>query len=195
MTSNARPEVTKILVAGSGAVGKTTLVKALKSGLSLEGKGSEQEYHRTPFLELETIKAQDLGSGESSLVLLMVDVAGQLDSPIHAIRDLSKIAIKNVNLVLLLFAADNLQSLLDLKEWVMLVKTQTLEYSDNPPRFVVVMNKNDLDWNIDPILVERFIESEPLIVNYFGISCKTGQGLKEFSEWLVNNKTRNEMGD
>jgi GTPase SAR1 family protein len=187
MSSNRRSEVAKILVAGSGAVGKTTLVKVLKDGLSLEGQGVVHEYHRTPFLELETIRAQELGCGESNVVLLMVDVAGQLSSPIHAIRDLSMIAIKNVRLVLLLCAADNLQSLLDLKDWVSLVKTQTLKQSDTSPRFVIVINKNDLEMNIDLDLVERIVDSEPLIINQFGISCKTGQGMKEFSEWLVNN--------
>jgi small GTP-binding protein len=195
MSSNRRSEVTKILVAGSGAVGKTTLVKVLKNGLSLERQGSDHEYHRTPFLELETIRAQELGCGDSSVVLLMVDVAGQLDSPIHAIRDLSKLTITNVNLVLLLCAADNLQSLLDLKEWVSLVKTQNLNQSGKYPRFVIVVNKNDLEINVDLSLVKKIIESEPLIVDHFEISCKTGRGLKEFSAWLVENARNEQMGD
>jgi len=56
-----RTEVTKALVAGSGAVGKTTLVRVLKDCKSLNQSNHIQEYHRTPFIELETVKVERVG--------------------------------------------------------------------------------------------------------------------------------------
>jgi tRNA U34 5-carboxymethylaminomethyl modifying GTPase MnmE/TrmE len=76
-----------------------------------------------------------------------------------------------------------------------LVKTQNLNQSGKYPRFVIVVNKNDLEINVDLSLVKKIIESEPLIVDHFEISCKTGRGLKEFSAWLVENARNEQMGD
>jgi small GTP-binding protein len=175
--------VRKILVAGSGAVGKTTLLQVLKDNKPLEITDISQEYHRTPFLNLETVSIERIGGTGSKGIFLMVDVAGQLDLPIHALRDFSNIALGSVELVILIFSSDNLQSMLDLKDWVSIVKTQ--HRGDPPLRFVLIKNKCDLDNCIDPSMVEQFMESEPLTVAYFEISCKDGAGLEELQQWLV----------
>lgn len=186
MSTNERKlGVIKVLVAGSGAVGKTTLVRTLQKGEPLAESDSVSAYHRTPFINLETIGVERIGGTGSKGVFLMVDVAGQLDAPIHALRDLSDIAIKGVDLVLLLFAADNLQSLLDLRDWASIVKSQYVENPSKSLRFVLIMNKSDLDRSIDPGLVEQFMKSEPLAEAYFEISCLDGQGVNNLKDWLV----------
>lgn len=179
--------VTKALVAGSGAVGKTTLVRVLKEGQSLDESNLTQEYHRTPFLELDTIKVERVGGTGSSGIYLLVDVAGQLDSPVHALRDLSKITLGNVELVFLIFSADNLQSLLDLKDWVSLIKTQYKEVRGKTLKYVLIMNKCDLGNSFDSELVSSFMASEPMITRYFELSCKSGEGITELQSWLVKN--------
>jgi small GTP-binding protein len=179
--------VTKILIAGSGAVGKTTLLQVLKDNKPLEIADISQEYHRTPFLNLETISVERIGGTGSKGIFLMVDVAGQLDLPIHALRDFSNIALGSVELVILIFSADSLQSMLDLKDWISIVKTQ--HRGDPPLRFVLIKNKCDLDNCIDHSLVEQFMESEPLTDAYFEISCKNGAGLEELQQWLVGITT------
>lgn len=184
-----KSRLTKALVAGSGAVGKTTLVRVLKEGKSINESNSTQEYHRTPFLELETIKVERVGGTGSSGIYLLVDVAGQLDQPIHAIRDLSKIALGSVELVFLIFSAENLQSLLDLRDWVSLIKTQYKEVPGKELKFVLIMNKCDLGSCFDSELVSRFIQSEPMISGYFEVSCKSGDGISELQTWLVKNVT------
>jgi GTPase SAR1 family protein len=182
-----RALVTKALVAGSGAVGKTTLVRVLKEGQPLDKSNITQEYHRTPFLELETVKVEREGGTGSSGIYLLVDVAGQLDLPIHALRDFSRLALGSVELVILVFSAEDLQSLLDLKDWISLIKIQYREVPGKTLKFVLVMNKCDLESCIDFGLVSKFIESEPMIVKYIELSCTNGKGIPELQSWLFEN--------
>jgi len=179
--------VTKALVAGSGAVGKTTLVRVLKDHQSLSHSNHTQEYHRTPFIELETVKVERVGGTGSSGIFLLVDVAGQLDLPIHALRDFSKLALGSVELVFLIFSAENVQSLLDLKDWVSLIKTQYKEIPGKTLRFVLIQNKCDLGSCIDSGLVSQFMEAEPMVSMYFQVSCMSGEGIPELQSWLVEN--------
>lgn len=182
-----RTEVTKALVAGSGAVGKTTLVRVLKEGRSLCQSDSTQEYHRTPFIELETVKVERVGGTGSTGIFLLVDVAGQLDLPVHALRDFSRLALGSVELVFLVFSAENVQSLLDLKDWVSLIKTQYKEVPGKTLKFVLIQNKCDLGSCIDSELVSRFMASEPMVSMYFQVSCMSGEGFPELQAWLVEN--------
>ena len=179
--------MTKALVAGSGAVGKTTLVRVLKDGQALNQSNHTQEYHRTPFLELETVKVERVGGTGSCGIFLLVDVAGQLDLPIHALRDFSRLALGSVELVFLIFSAENVQSLLDLKDWVSLIKTQYKEVPGKTLKFVLIQNKCDLGNCIDSELVSAFLASEPLVSMYFEVSCMSGEGIPELQSWLVEN--------
>ena len=53
--------IRKILVAGSGAVGKTSLVRVLKERKTLNEILEEGlEYHRTLFIDLEVVSASSL---------------------------------------------------------------------------------------------------------------------------------------
>ena len=184
-TRRQTSKVTKILVAGSGAVGKTTLLQVLKNDELVGSTNISQEYHRTPFLNLETISVERIGGTGSKGIFLMVDIAGQLDLPIHALRDFPKVSLGSVELVMLIFSADNLQSLLDLKDWISLVKVQ--HKGSRPLSFVLIMNKCDLDKNIDAGLVKQFMDAEPMITAYFEISCRDGQGLRKFQYWLADS--------
>ena len=192
--TESKLQVTKALVAGSGAVGKTTLVRVLRDSQSLQ-QSNQAEYHRTPFLELETVKVERVGGTGSTGIYLLVDVAGQLDLPIHALRDFSRLALGSVELVFLIFSAENLQSLFDLTDWVTLIKTQYKEVPGKSLKFILIQNKCDLGNSIDAELVSRFIESEPLIVKYFQLSCLSGEGISELQSWLVNNVSTDKYGD
>ena len=80
-----------------------------------------------------------------------------------------------------------MQSLLDLRDWVALIKTQYKEVPGKTLKFILIMNKCDLGCNIDSELVSRFIDSEPLITRYFEVSCMSGDGIPELQSWLVDN--------
>ncbi|MFW9968511.1 MAG: hypothetical protein ACFFEA_15290 [Candidatus Thorarchaeota archaeon] len=176
--------IRKVLIAGSGAVGKTSLVRVMKHNIPLSGFDDDTTaYHRTPFVELETVRIK---RSAKEGVFQMVDVAGQLDSVIHPLRDLSRVAMGSVNVVLLMFSGNNVQSLLDLSQWI---KTLTDYYSKirskNMPDFVLLKNKADLHDDIDQTLIDAVMKCNPMICKYHELSCLTGEGVKEMIEWLV----------
>jgi GTPase SAR1 family protein len=178
------PTIRKVLIAGSGAVGKTSLVRVMKHNLPLSGIDDDTtEYHRTPFVELETVRIKrSLEEG----VFQMVDVSGQLDSVIHPLRDISRVAMGSVSVVLLMFSGNNIQSLFDLSQWI---ETITGYYSggrsEQMPDFVLLKNKADLQDDIDQTLVDAVMKCNSGICKYHELSCLTGEGVKEMIEWLV----------
>jgi small GTP-binding protein len=176
--------IRKVLIAGSGAVGKTSLVKVMKHNLPLSGiEDDTTAYQRTPFVELETVRIK---RSEEEGVFQMVDVSGQLDSVIHPLRDLSRVAMGSVNVVLLMFSGNNVQSLLDLSQWI---ETLTDYYSKirskNMPDMVLLKNKTDMQDDIDQTLIDAVMKCNPRICKYHELSCLTGEGVKEMIDWLV----------
>ncbi|MFW9913682.1 MAG: hypothetical protein ACFFEU_14485 [Candidatus Thorarchaeota archaeon] len=179
-----RLAIRKVLIAGTGAVGKTSLVKVMKHRLPLSGfEDDVTTYHRTPFVDLETVRIN--GSTQEG-VFQMVDVSGQLDSVIHPLRDISRVAMGGVSVVLLMFSGNNIQSLLDLSQWI---ETLTDYYSNirsgNMPDFVLLKNKTDLSDDVDQTLIDAVMDCNPMICKYHEVSCVTGEGVKEMIEWLV----------
>ncbi|MHA2118562.1 MAG: GTPase domain-containing protein [Candidatus Thorarchaeota archaeon] len=173
--------IRKVLIAGSGAVGKTSLVKVMKHNLPLSGiEDGTTAYHRTPFVELETVRIK---RSEEEGVFQTGDVSGKLDSVIHPLRDLSRVAMGSVNVVLLMFSGNNVQSLLDLSQWI---ETLTDYYSKigskNMPDFVPRRNKADLQDDIDQTLIDAVMNCNPRICKYHELSCLTGEGVKEMIE-------------
>ncbi|TXT54804.1 MAG: putative GTPase KRas protein [Candidatus Thorarchaeota archaeon] len=181
--------IRKILMAGSGAVGKSSLLTVLRERKSLkELLKDEAEYHRTLFVDLEVIPAADLVDEDIEGLCQMVDIAGQLNSPIHALKDISRTALGGVDVILLIFASDNIQSLIDLTEWVDLLTGYYVSQTRfDTPDFVLIRNKCDLNCSMDKGLIEAVLQSNPQIVSYFETSCLTGSGLDEVRQWLVNN--------
>jgi small GTP-binding protein len=184
VSTNKGLPIRKVLIAGSGAVGKTSLVKVMKHNLPLSGiEDDTTAYHRTPFVELETVRIK---RSEEEGVFQMVDVSGQLDSVIHPLRDISRVAMGSVNVVLLMFSGSNIQSLLDLSQWI---ETLTDYYSkgrsEEMPDFVLLKNKADLQDDIDQTLIDAVMKCNPRICKYHELSCLTGEGVTEMIEWLV----------
>ena len=170
----------KLIVIGSGAVGKTSLIKVLKANKPLIEFEENFEYHRTLFLELEQIETMN-GNG----VFQIFDLAGQLNLPIHASRDIPRCAFGQVDLVLLFFASDNTQSLLDLQQWINLMQEYYIGVKEALPPFVLVKNKNDLENSFDESLL-NILKGLEEIKNYFEISCLTGEGVEDLKNWITN---------
>ena len=180
--------VRKILLVGSGAVGKTSLVKVLKDTQALSAMGGcMQEYHRTPFVELESITVSSLTRRDIPGVFQVVDVAGQLDSYLHPLRDIPQVAFGGVDVIILLFSTDNLQSLLDLARWIDIIKLYYGRSKYVLPSMILVKNKIDLKETIDETLIDTLMKNDSDVVQYFEVSCMTGAGFDEISEWLVSN--------
>ncbi|NWF96876.1 MAG: GTPase domain-containing protein [Candidatus Thorarchaeota archaeon] len=182
--------IRKILVAGSGAVGKTTLIAALtRNQVMSGGVNGLGGYRRTLFLDLQTLRVHDEEtSGNSQRTLQFLDVAGQLNSPIHPIRDTSRSTLGLVDTVLLVFASDSAQSLIDLRAWITLLETQCSSLTSPVlPEYVLVRNKTDLPLTVDRELVE-VLRTRTHISHYFETSCATGEGIDELRLWLLRGE-------
>lgn len=181
--------VRKILLAGAGGVGKTSLLKVLSEGKSLseiENTGADLSYHRTLYLDLITVYASKLLDNlDQGGKFVFFDVAGQLHQPLHAVTHTTKSTMGGVDLIVLVFDGNNMQSLIDLGDWIETIKTSYRSVTEIPD-FILIKNKLELPSNIDSGLIENFINSEFKIIKYFEISSLKGHGLKELQSWLVN---------
>jgi GTPase SAR1 family protein len=181
--------IRKVLMAGAGGVGKTSIVKALYEGKSLEelvDEGINLSYHRTLYLNLITIQASKLvESFDHGGKLIFFDLAGQLNQPLHAIRDTKESTMGGVDLIMLVFDGSNVQSLFELSEWISIIKE--IYVAPNAfPDLILIKNKTELPSNIGDDLVKSFLESEGKIVKYFEISTMVGKGFPELQNWLIN---------
>lgn len=189
-----RAGIKKMLVAGTGAVGKTSLLTVLKERRCLQDLvDNDCEYHRTLFFDMEVIPASHLVNESLTGVFQMVDISGQLELPIHAIRDLSRTALGGVDLVMLVFANDNLQSLIDLSKWLDLLESYYAQQDKYcAPKYVLVRNKCDLFTTVDDGLIHAMLEGNSRIETFFEVSCLTGEGLSEMRTWLAERLFRRE---
>ncbi|MHA1930455.1 MAG: GTPase domain-containing protein, partial [Candidatus Thorarchaeota archaeon] len=137
--------------------------------------------------ELESIKISSKVNRDVSGVFQVVDVAGQLDSQLHPLRDMTTVAFGAVDVIILLFSTDNVQSLLDLARWIDIIKQYYVDSKYDLPSMILVKNKIDLNETIDEVLVDTLMKYDSDVVQYFEVSCMTGAGFDEISDWLVTN--------
>lgn len=176
-------KIRKILIAGTGAVGKTSLLKVLKNKKYLkELNSNDLKYNRTLFMEFEKIQ-----SSKKSGIFQLYDVAGQLDLPFHAFRDTARLTFGNVDLILILFSNNNVQSLLDVENWLDKIKEYYLSENNNNgiPKCLLINNKADLESTIDTFLIKA-VTNQSEIIKFFEISCLNGKGIEELGNWLDN---------
>lgn len=89
-----------------------------------------------------------------------------------------------VDLVMLVFDGSNMQSLMELSDWLEAIKES---YTDTTqiPDIILIKNKQELPSNIDMGLISSFVESELKIVKYFEVSSMIGMGLPDLQKWFV----------
>ena len=131
-------KIRKILVLGSGAVGKTSLTKVLKSQIPLKDMEGDCDYKRTLFVEIDQFKTED-----KTGTFQVIDLAGQLGLPIHATRDNPRFVFNAVDLICYVFATDNAQSLIDLSEWVGIVNVFNNKRNEEVQLFILLRKKVD----------------------------------------------------
>jgi small GTP-binding protein len=183
-----RRKLKKILFLGSGAVGKTTLLKVLKSDTLISEDSANKEYQRTLFFTFETIEAAKLSDLDTEGKFQLYDLAGQLNLPIHATRDIAETVLGSADLIAFIFSTDSLQSLFDIQGWLKIIDEFNLRANRNlsASSFILIKNKSDLDSYIDEMIIQSILSYDKRFLKYFQVSCLTGQGLKEFKKWLVD---------
>ena len=181
--------VKKVLITGSGAVGKTSFLSVLSKKKFLKDI-PESEYKRTLFINFDHVSVTD-NTGKVIGHLQVQDLAGQLSLPIHALKDFVSQTLGATDLIIIIFANDNLQSFLDLEQWFKLMN-QGLEKLKIQPDFVLIRNKIDLINTIDLSLITSLMEVDKRIKKYFEVSCVTGEGFDLLYQWLTTGIFKNE---
>lgn len=168
--------IRKILILGSGAVGKTSLTKVLKSQVPLKDMNGSCDYNRTLFVEIDQFKTEnDVGTFQ------VFDLAGQLSLPIHATRDTARFAFNAVDLICYVFASDNTQSLIELNEWSTIVSNYYKQINSDVPPSILIRNKMDLESLVDNSLLAHI---KPTMKAYFEVSCYDGKGINDLKLWF-----------
>jgi len=160
----------KLLIVGAGAVGKTTLMRKLKDN-DLEVKKGEEE--TTHGINIEPWKLHcDFQKAEpADINIHFWDFGGQ-----EIYHDTHQFFLTKRSLYLLVWEARSDEDK-DFDYWFNVIKL----LSDNSP-VIVVMNKLDIrQKSLDEAsLKERFRN----IVDFFRVSCVTGDGIKELTEQI-----------
>ena len=183
-TIKRKNTIKKVVIVGSGAVGKTSLLNLLKMP-DVSVLDDKTKYARTPFINIDSKKIIDEYS-QNIGHLQFYDLAGQIDLPIHALKDFSAQILGHTDIILLVFANNNLQSFLDLKLWYQLVKDglNKIDRSTNHSKLILIENKTDLECSVDDSLIEYFSSMDSQFKGIFKVSCLTKEGITVLSNWL-----------
>lgn len=174
----------KAIIVGSGAVGKTSLVRLLSKNITLDQASHGSTYKKTFFVNFDTINLVDKNKERLGHIQVL-DIAGQLNQPIHALKDFIAQTLGSTDLIFLVFAGDNLQSFLDLELWINHIDNglKLLNKQTNP-NFILIKNKTDLNNLISNELVDKLINYDKRIKKYFEVSCLDGQGIDSLKIFL-----------
>jgi small GTP-binding protein len=161
--------VFKITVIGDGAVGKTSLIKKYTKG------GFEKDY-------IKTIGAQfskyDEEIEEDNCKLLFWDIAGQREYDF-----MRPTFYKGSKAAIIVFSHTDSKSFDHISNWYDEIK----EHAGNLP-IVLFGNKTDLvdAKDLDDELVQDIVKENGFL-GYFKTSAKTGQGVFEAFQAIINN--------
>ncbi len=153
----------KVVFAGDGGVGKTTLTQRYLSGVFFEDTkmtiGVGFHIHRTKL-------------GEDDITLQIWDLGGQDQ---FQKMDVFSSYIKGATGVIVAFDLTSVETLLSLENWLNLIHESAGDLS-----IVVVGNKSDLmdEREVDDDLIQEFLNSHGNCP-YFKTSALTGQNVEE----------------
>jgi len=157
--------VCKIVVAGDGGVGKTTLIYKLI--------GSEHIITMTPGISIESMKVEI--SSECSVDVVFWDMGGQ-----PQFRFFQQNFFECANVVILVFDLTRYKSFLNLKnEWIKMIQTVGILTSSI---VILVGNKLDLGQSISDEEIEAFANEYKM--KFFKISAKEGTNLDALEKHL-----------
>ncbi|MHA1684796.1 MAG: Rab family GTPase [Candidatus Heimdallarchaeaceae archaeon] len=159
--------ICKIVVAGDGGVGKTTLIYRLI--------GSDKIVKLTPGISIESLKVALSDDLQADIVFW--DMGGQ-----KQFRFFQQDFFECANIILLVFDLNRYSSFLNLYgEWMKMIKESGIMASSHQ---VLVGNKLDLGQSISDEEIDNFAQKYNM--PFFKISAKEGQGIKELEQHLHN---------
>lgn len=161
--------VLKCIIAGDGAVGKSTIAKRLCGKLT-----DDINIEMTKGLDIEKFEIEK--NDNEKIVIQLWDMGGQ-----EQFRVFQKDFFEGAHLVIFVYSLTWFHSFLHLNDWIRLISER------KPPlKGFVIANKIDL-----PNRAIASKEGEDLAFNlgydYYEVSSLTGMGFDEFKEGLVSS--------
>lgn len=157
--------IVKIVMAGDGGVGKTSLLEAYKGG-------NISRVSMTIGVNLMSMKVDE------RLALQIWDLSGQ-----EHYRFLVDVFFRGAKLAILVFDLSRPASLTNLASWARILR----EGAGQPIPTIVVGNKKDLGKNVTSEAITETIRGLGLpILKYFETSAMTGEGVSELFGYLRN---------
>jgi len=157
--------IVKIVMAGDGGVGKTSLLESYKGG-------NISRVTMTIGVNLMSLKVDE------RLALQIWDLSGQ-----EHYRFLVDVFFRGAKLAILVFDLSRPASLTNLSNWAKVLK----EGAGQTIPVIVVGNKKDLGKNVTDDAIKATIKGLGLpILKYFETSALTGEGVIELFDYLRN---------
>ncbi|MBD3255013.1 MAG: GTP-binding protein [Candidatus Lokiarchaeota archaeon] len=160
-----RKNYMKIILAGDGAVGKTTMGKRLAGNL-----GTENNIKMTPGVEFHSLVIDSY----EPIKIQLWDLGGQ-----KQFRELQDDFFDKATIVILMFSVDRYHTFMNLESWLDLIPSNLLD------KIYLIANKIDSDNRTVPR--KKALQFANLHnMTYYEISAITGRGFEEFQEDLLN---------
>ncbi len=165
---NEQVKTCKLIVAGDGGVGKTTLIYRLI--------GKEKDIEITKGLDFEN-QLIDLGNNIKSDIIFW-DLGGQ-----PKFRFFQSDFFDSANIILFIFDLNRYTSFLNIeKEWVPLVKERKLSNSSIQ---ILIGNKADVEQTIDDTKIQEFVEK--MNIPFVKISAKNSTNLNKLKDLIIDS--------
>jgi small GTP-binding protein len=153
----------KIVIAGDGATGKTTISKRLNGTFR-----SDEELSMTTGLDFHTLEIT-----EKDGKAVIWDLAGQ-----EQFRSFQDTFFNEADIVILVYSVEWFPSYMNIDSWLSMIDR------DNISKIYLIANKIDIENRaIHSDEVQEYVKSRGL--HYYELSALTGEGLDEFEQDLL----------
>ncbi|OLS25620.1 MAG: GTPase KRas precursor [Candidatus Heimdallarchaeota archaeon LC_3] len=170
-------QVIKMVILGDGAVGKTTLIKAIENSVTSFGKNSQasDKTERTIFIDFHVVPS----TSESPVIYSIWDLQGQRQVACHPIELTPHSILGGASIVVFAFAMNDTQSFENLFSsdgWYDITH-EKIERENIP--IIFVGNKCDMNQVVIPEAAEKICKRHPTFKSFIMTSAITGEGIEE----------------
>jgi small GTP-binding protein len=183
--------VVKLVVLGDGAVGKTTIIDAVRTYIATNGTTTTTQLRtlRTQFIDFHVIPA----TTRTERVFSIWDLQGQRLKSTHPLDFIADTILAGSAIIVLMFAVNDAQSfenLLVQAGWYDLIKNR-IECMGIP--ILVVANKADCHSEVIISSANKIVSKLPTFKRFLVTSAITGQGIKELVDAILQLSELSEL--
>ena len=174
----------RMTIVGDGAVGKTTMVKAMLRKTSHNNQDpltsdqlENKKVTRTPFIEIESWSYKDL-------IFQCYDLAGQRTPGVHPVDILKNQVLNFIDIYVFVFSLDRYESFENINNWIQLMNFNDRSENENLG-LILVGNKVDLERNVSNELIQSLIGEDKHFHTYVETSSIYGIGIGKLLDEIV----------